>query len=841
MDKYNPYASLLPDLTGELFGAGAVSLPPMAGASPGLFDELSEIGNAVVAYTINPVLDWTVGHAGGVVRDAWAAAQGALTVLLRQGLRTANNALAGAYGTYWYVIFTQRLALDRFTAGDLFGSIMEALWHAVEAWVSTIGGWVRDRIVDGLGYAAGAFVNMGAFVTAIVSNHVNWLRDRVVDGLGYAGAGFLNMGAFATSIVSNHINWLRDRVVDGLGYAGAGFLNMGAFVTGIVSNHINWLRDRVNDSLGFVARGVPDMARFIETARDVGLTWVKDRIWDAAGFVKWGFTNAADFVWTQMNNLGNWLYDNVFKPLRDKLNSVGQAVVSGAQDLFGFFFAALEKVIIGPADQIVETVNFKLSIPGKLVRGEYTSLAQLVEDITDPAPAILAAMAGVVLLPLIMQGLTQAVSTDLIAPLLERPAQEMRQRLGDHLMTLDNIYESWNRGLLPEGEAKELIGRIGYGGLSKQAVEGLRYRLPPLADLTRMAVREVFDPAQRSALTLDADYPAALTAPAKALGLEEMWARNYWAAHWDLPSPSQGYEMLHRGIISEQQLADLLRALDYAPVWRGRLKDISFNPLTRVDIRRMYAARVLNEGQVLKAYKDIGYDQANAQLLTDFTKRNYAPQDATTGVVNRELTAGLIRTAYRRHVITRDDARVRLVEIGYDGEEAEFQLDIDDAQLAQNPTGDSTVPVRDLTTGALMEAYRERVLTRAQVTTELTVLGYAGNEITVLLSLEDLQVSRARRNARADEVHEKYVARTVDYNGALAELTSIGIHPDHGANLLAEWGADFRRGEHKLTVAEVFNALKLKYFTNDQALAYLRRLGYNEPDSAILMRLRGGA
>ncbi|GAH79863.1 unnamed protein product, partial [marine sediment metagenome] len=70
-------------------------------------------------------------------------------------------------------------------------------------------------------------------------------------------------------------------------------------------------------------------------------------------------------------------------------------------------------------------------------------------------------------------------------------------------------------------------------------------------------------------------------------GLSKEWSERYWAAHWNLPSPQQGFEMLHRGVINVSELNMLLRALDVMPFWRDKLTAIAFRRLTRVDIRRM--------------------------------------------------------------------------------------------------------------------------------------------------------------------------------------------------------------------------------------------------------------
>lgn len=155
-----------------------------------------------------------------------------------------------------------------------------------------------------------------------------------------------------------------------------------------------------------------------------------------------------------------------------------------------------------------------------------------------------------------------------------------------------------------------------YHGLYKE----LAYQIPPVADIITMAVREAFTPEIAARFGQYQDLPPEFVEWVGKKGLSKEWATRYWAAHWSLPSPQQGFEMLHRGVIGEGELSLLLRALDIMPFWRDKLIQISYNPLTRIDVRRMYNLYVLNEEEVTQAYREIGYNETNAVRLTTFTK-----------------------------------------------------------------------------------------------------------------------------------------------------------------------------------------------------------------------------
>ena len=205
------------------------------------------------------------------------------------------------------------------------------------------------------------------------------------------------------------------------------------------------------------------------------------------------------------------------------------------------------------------------------------------------------------------------------------------------------------------------------------------------------------------------------------------------------------------------------------------------------------------------------------------------------------LTAAQVRTAYRRHIVTRDDALTRLVEIGYDAEEADFQLALDDSQLATNPLTESGAPIRDLTVATIRQAYREGLMSYDQATAELETLGFLGAEADVMLALDDLQAARDLTNAEIALVRERYIGFTISAAAARAELEAAGLSERRQNLLLAEWAAEAERGTRKLTVAEVFRARDRRLIDDDEALGRLLILGYSEADANIIFDLRGAA
>lgn len=174
--------------------------------------------------------------------------------------------------------------------------------------------------------------------------------------------------------------------------------------------------------------------------------------------------------------------------------------------------------------------------------------------------------------------------------------------------------------------------------------ETLAHRIPPIADIITMAVREAFTPTIAKRFGQYEDFPPDFAKYAQQQGLSEEWAERYWAAHWGLPSPQQGFEMLHRGVIDEGDLQLLMKAQDIMPFWRDKMTAIAFRPLTRVDVRRMYKEGILDDKGVYQAYLNVGYNEENAEAMTEFTIAYVLTQQSkfTTGDVVKAYTSRMI-------------------------------------------------------------------------------------------------------------------------------------------------------------------------------------------------------
>jgi hypothetical protein len=126
----------------------------------------------------------------------------------------------------------------------------------------------------------------------------------------------------------------------------------------------------------------------------------------------------------------------------------------------------------------------------------------------------------------------------------------------------------------------------------------------------------------------------------------------------------------------------LLRAADWAPGWIDELIDISYNPLTRVDARRMWETGVLNDDEFFDAMRDIGYNDTNAARYLEWVK-------AQSQGADKDLSQSVVMKGYKLGLISRAETKHYLTSFGYDDDEAELLLGIEDRKDEQQAIEDA--------------------------------------------------------------------------------------------------------------------------------------------------------
>jgi len=323
------------------------------------------------------------------------------------------------------------------------------------------------------------------------------------------------------------------------------------------------------------------------------------------------------------------------------------------------------------------------------------------------------------------------------------------------------------------------LSRLGVHPSYKDIYQENTMFYPSVNDLILMSVREVFDPEIVEFYGQGRDFPDDFAHFASKAGLSEEWARKYWMAHWQLPSPQQGYEMLHRGVIDETALRVLLRTLDVMPYWREKLMAISYLIPGRIDIRRMYGLGVYALEDVFEQYLNLGYDSSNAESLTTFTHLQVL--QSQTGI-----TASDIYKALETGLIQPNEAASWLYEIG---------LNPDLIELGLNRAGIAYEINRTKELVKLAKAcYMKHVASKAETYSDLLSIGIISDRANIYVDQWEIErkkkVSLAGRYApgskrlRYRQIMDGYGKDVITHERALFLLSEQGYYPEDGEILL---------------------------------------------------------
>jgi len=408
------------------------------------------------------------------------------------------------------------------------------------------------------------------------------------------------------------------------------------------------------------------------------------------------------------------------------------------------------------------------------------------------------------------------------------------------LLGVGELVSAWFRGSVSEAGLGGRLGTLGYDEGDIELIKTTARPIPGANDLVRMGLREAFRDDIAAQWSYDQDFPAPLGTWMEKLGYNPEWATYYWRAHWALPSLSQGFEMFQRRIINRDTLQTLLRVSDIPQFWREKLTAISYNPLTRVDVRRMYGLGVLDRDGVYESYLDTGYSPGNAEAMTEFTLLYENPDGSSKLDDYKDLSRSVITQAYRKGVITREQAVTRLMSLDYKTEDIEILLSIAEFQQAVADAPDSMPEYQRDIKSIIEKAYVARVISETDAKSYLASVGYSETDADYALSAVDFWYELDQTSETLKTVGEVYMRRGINRSDVMSRLGRLGLPSEMTQQKLAEWDIQRDIRSRRLTESQYRKAFQGEMITLDEYQENLRGLGYTEYDIWILTGLAAG-
>lgn len=742
---------------------------------------------------------------------------------------------------------------------DLVGKIPSKLSDMVEG--------IKDAVTDAIGKIPEALGDLIGKISEALGDVVDKIKDKIKEAFDKLAVTFRAAIESIKSYFQSFIQWAKE-IPDTIRRA----------VANTIIPFILSLREKIGDLISAIKRKIGEWAGTIRT--------LATRIWAAITELARKFKDAIVETYRRVEEAIRTFIHNMLMAIRLTIDRIREAIAKAVDFIFDkalpFFqevgleteiglkkrIPAVKNLVLGTiegnADMIRDAMDNLLYFKTykdvtSIAMAWFVALAVLPQGIgamADPAIEVMRQEARermpVELLPLtqmitlyyrglvgpgdvLAEGLKAGISQDKVGALVEglRPLPSPGQ-----------IQEAYLRGYISEEKHDELLRKHGYRQEDINLFKALYWIIPGPSDLIRMAVREAFTPEVVERFKMDEGFPEVFANWAAKQGLSREWALNYWRAHWQLPSVTQGFEMFHRTIdregntvISKDELMLLLKTLDIMPFWREKLLAISYAPYTRVDVRRMYQLGILDERGVYLAYRDLGYDDEKARNLTEFTIRYYTTEEKTELEEYRELTRSVILAAFAKGVLTRAETKARLTSIGYHPDDAELLIKLKEAQTMIEDTTEPKPPLLSKTVNLVLTCYKRGLYDRTEVKDILASLGKTEWEINWYIALSDYEVAEELKLLALEVAEQNYIQRTWSWIDVQAYLGRLNLSRGEVEALKRKWDIEREARTRKPTEAQFRAALYAGLIDIEEYKEELRGLGYPEKYVKLLADL----
>lgn len=340
------------------------------------------------------------------------------------------------------------------------------------------------------------------------------------------------------------------------------------------------------------------------------------------------------------------------------------------------------------------------------------------------------------------------------------------------LLPLEVLKLLWNRGLMGNDEVTERLKTLKIHPDDIPSIKDTFYSYPGPGDLVRFAVREVFSEELASQLGLFEGLPEEFVEAARKTGIREIDAKRFWGAHWNPPSLQNAFTMFHRGVISREELEGLLKVQDYMPNYRDKLVQIAYQPITRVDIRRLYRDQAIEYEEMVLRYEYIGYAPNDAILLANWTESEY-------GEETKERTKADVLRLFKLGSIGSDYAINLLINIGYPEEIAEEFIERVNLEIAEKKKKDK---LKLWKKGFVNDFYTE-----SKIRSLMGAFGMETIEIEDIVDDWKIEKSMKLRLLTPQQLEKIYAKDLLSKEDILTRLVSIGYTEEDALLLRESW------------------------------------------------------
>jgi len=280
-----------------------------------------------------------------------------------------------------------------------------------------------------------------------------------------------------------------------------------------------------------------------------------------------------------------------------------------------------------------------------------------------------------------------------------------------------SIITAWRRDPAKYAWLFDDLKDLGWNDDRIEALKFFTLFYPSPGDLVRWQAREVFEPAMIAKYGLKDELGELRREDFYKAGMSDEQIDNYWMAHWEHPDFRTVVEMLRRTDFSEDDMKDWFRLVEIPPFWRQKMIDISYEVPTRVDVRRFWDMRIIDEARLREIYAWQGYHGKDLDDYVLWTKVYVAFPD--------------LIARWKNGWITLDDVRSELTGYGMPAARLEELIET----KIESTGGERTTTERELTKTEIYKGVKKGLITWGEGIELLMDLGYDEDEADYILKV----------------------------------------------------------------------------------------------------------
>jgi len=381
-----------------------------------------------------------------------------------------------------------------------------------------------------------------------------------------------------------------------------------------------------------------------------------------------------------------------------------------------------------------------------------------------------------------------------------------------------------NRGYIDEGTAYNWIRLNGLDDDIAQPLINLRWHVPNVGDVQSYIAGLGYSQDRIDQFGLEDEYPQDANQWLQKNGATDEVGKKAWIAHWSMPQNGILLDAYHRRIISKDELYAGMAVNGVPPVMRSVLEQQGVTLPMRRQINMMFKYGVIDQNYANDIYLRYGFSEDDANRLTALTVKSVNPYEA--GNLASDAT-----TAYEDDLVDYDTAKTWLMQAGHSEWEAGLHLlgsthkkgaavlktvesYVHDAYINGDLTLDEAVnqvlqygemserakvlrelwteekihTIKHVSESDSRSGYRLGLINSSQLRTNLEMLHYDEDSISVIIALENATMQKPQANVIAPittssgkaksftkaELKKMYIDGIIDSNTWYDEMLSLG-------------------------------------------------------------------